>query len=157
MATDSAHDAKVERLRERYRELLEELRTIIPGSQVLFAFLLTAPFSARFEELDDFGRNVFVLVLLGVAAATVFFMAPAAFHRISSRPYRRTRLRYAIRFAITGMVLLAASMSGAVFVVTRFIFDDVAWAGAAAGAAVATLTAVLWYLLPRARSRRSPE
>lgn len=34
--------------RERYIELLGELRTVIPGVQVLFAFLLTAPFSSRF-------------------------------------------------------------------------------------------------------------
>lgn len=145
---------EAEQMRERYRELLEELRTVIPGSQVLFAFLLTVPFSSRFDQLDDFGRNVFILVLLGVAAATVCFLAPAAFHRISGHAHRHTRLRYAIRFAVTGMVLLGASMSGAVFLVTRFISRDTAWVGAASGIAVATLIVVLWYLVPLVRSRK---
>ncbi|MFW2513680.1 DUF6328 family protein [Demequina sp. SO4-13] len=147
-------DDEAEQLRERYRELLEELRTIIPGSQVLFAFLLTVPFSSRFDHLDSFGRNVFVAVLLCVAAATVFFLAPAAFHRVSDHAYRRARLRFAVRSTVVGMALLAAAMAGAVFVVTRFIFQDTSWVAVASGAAVVTLIAVLWYLMPLAHGRR---
>ncbi len=53
-------DDSAEQQRERYRELLEELRTIIPGVQVLFAFLLTVPFSSRFADLDELGRRAFM-------------------------------------------------------------------------------------------------
>ena len=46
-----------EEQRERYRELLEETRTVMPGTQVLFAFLLTAAFSTGFKDLDLLGRR----------------------------------------------------------------------------------------------------
>ena len=73
-----------EEARERYRELLEELRTIIPGVQVLFGFLLTVPFSARFDRLDDLGRDLYSVVLAGVALAIVVFLTPAAIHRFGA-------------------------------------------------------------------------
>ena len=36
------------RLDRELSELLEELRVILPGVEVLFAFLLTIPFTSRF-------------------------------------------------------------------------------------------------------------
>ncbi|WP_249644654.1 DUF6328 family protein [Nocardia sputi] len=154
MGSDSQPDDEVEQLRERYRELLEELRTIIPGSQVLLAFLLTVPFSSGFDDLDDLGRKVFTAVLLGVAAATALFLAPAVHHRTAPDEDRKTRLRLGIALTVAGMALLAASVSAAVFVVTRYIFDDNAWVGVASGAAVATFTATLWYVVPLVRLHR---
>jgi hypothetical protein len=53
-----ADEKDKEEERERYRELLEELRTIIPEAQVLFAFLLTVPFAARFSQIDSCGKIV---------------------------------------------------------------------------------------------------
>lgn len=140
-------DGDVEELRERYRELLEELRVIIPGVQVLFAFLLTVPFAARFDQLDDFGRVVFTGALLGVAVATVVFLTPAAIHRVSRYNDRRGRLHLAIRFTVVGMGVLGASVAAAVFVVARFIFENTP-VGALFGAAIAGLTVALWFIVP---------
>jgi hypothetical protein len=50
-------DQEKDEERQRYSELLGELRTVIPGVQVLFAFLLTVPFSSRFEQVDRVGRG----------------------------------------------------------------------------------------------------
>lgn len=144
--------------RERYRELLEELRTIIPGVQVLFAFLLTVPFSSRFADLDDVGVRVFSLALVTVGLAAVVFLTPAAYHRIAPRDDRRHRLRLGIRSTVAGMVLLAVSVGAAVFVVTRLIFAITSfpllssWSpttiASAAMAVVAGAAVVLWFLLP---------
>ncbi|MEZ5224245.1 MAG: DUF6328 family protein [Ilumatobacteraceae bacterium] len=122
----AALDARVdpdEEARERYRELLEELRTIIPGVQVLFGFLLTVPFSARFDRLDDLGRDLYSVVLAGVALAIVVFLTPAAIHRFGADGDRARRLRIGVRTAVAGMTLLATSMTIAVFVVARFVFS----------------------------------
>jgi len=70
--------------RERYQELLAELRTIIPGVQVLFAFLLTAPFSARFHLLDQLGHDIYAASLVGTALAAAVFLTPAAYHRLAT-------------------------------------------------------------------------
>ncbi len=156
--------AEEDEARERYRELLEELRTIIPGVQVLFAFLLTVPFSSRFAELDEVGVRVFALALVTVGLAAVIFLTPAAYHRIAPRDDRRQRLRLGIRSTVTGMALLAVSIVAAVFVVIRFIFDmtsnpvALGWS-AATIATIATVTVggaavVLWFVLPLFGRRR---
>lgn len=138
--------------RERYQELLAELRTIIPGVQVLFAFLLTAPFSARFDRVDDLGRNVYAASLVAAALAAAVFMAPAAYHRLATSSDRVTRINLAIQLTIAGMVLLALSVAGAVFVVGRYVFGSTA-TGAALAGGVGVITFGLWFLLPLSRNR----
>ena len=60
---DGADDrGKEERRRDRQMiELLNELRVALPGVQILFAFLLTVPFSQRFASLTAFQRDVYFL------------------------------------------------------------------------------------------------
>ncbi len=51
-------------------ELLQELRVILPGVQVLFAFLLTVAFTQRFTELDPYLKDIYFTALLSTAFAT---------------------------------------------------------------------------------------
>lgn len=143
--------------RERYRELLEELRTIIPGVQVLFAFLLTVPFASRFQELDQVGVGIFAVSLVTVGIAAVVFLTPAAYHRISPHDDRSERLRLGIRSTVAGMALLAVSVGAAVFVVTRLIFRTspplgVPWSATTIAAIATALVSggavLLWFALP---------
>lgn len=138
--------------RERYRELLAELRTIIPGVQVLFAFLLTVPFATRFAGLDRVGRDVFAASLLGTALAAAIFMTPAAYHRLAHDQDRATRLRVTIRLTLIGMVVLALSVSAAVFVVARFVFESTG-VGVVFGVVTALVTGCLWFVLPLVERR----
>ncbi len=133
--------------RERYRELLEELRTILPGVQVLFAFLLTAPFSQRFVQLDEYGRDLYATALVGTALAMVLLLTPASYHRVAPRDaHRLERLKVGVRLMVVGMLVLGVSVLVAVFAVLRFIFGpDV---GTAIVAPLAAVVIVLWYLLP---------
>jgi MFS family permease len=140
------NNAEEEELRERYRELLEEMRTILPGVQVLFAFLLMAPFNSRFEKLDHLGRVSYTVALLLTALSAFAFIAPAAFHRLAERADRKARLRWAVRLQVSGLTILALAMTTAVFVVARFVFGTT-WGGVLAGA-VAGAAALLWYLVP---------
>ena len=66
-------------------ELLNELRVVLPGVQVLFAFLLTVPFTQYFPKVTDSQKNVYFAALLLTAVATAFLIAPTAFHRIRWR------------------------------------------------------------------------
>jgi hypothetical protein len=150
-------DEDEEELRDRYRELLEELRTVSPGVSVLLAFLLTAPFGQRFTAVDDLGRDVYAGAVLGVALAVVLFWTPAAYHRLGERRDRSARLRVSVGLAIAGMALVAVSLSAVLFVVVRFVFDDTL-VGVVFGAVPLALVVVLWIGLPRlhgaARSER---
>lgn len=151
-------DDEVDEERERYRELLEELRTIIPGVQVLFAFLLTVPFSSRFETIDDLGAQVFAVSLLTVGLAAVVLLTPAAYHRLTPRHARSQRLKLGVRVAITGMALLSVAIGCAVFVVGRLIFATQSTApadvlsptgiGGALAAIISGTAVFLWFLLP---------
>ena len=147
-ANEDLEDADPEEQRERYRELLEELRTVMPGTQVLFAFLLTAVFSQRFEDLDRLARRSFAMALLLAALAAVTLMGPAAFHRMSRPGKRPERLRVSIVLQVVGMALLLASMTLVVFVAVRTIFGDTA-IGLAFAAATAGVGIGIWYVLPR--------
>lgn len=135
-----------EDVRDRYRELLEEFRTILPGVQVLFAFLLTAPFSTRFTDLDEFGRDLYGVALVGAALTVITFLAPTSYHRVAPRSARRKRLHTAIRLAVVGMLFLATSIMVAVAAVVRFVFGS-GVAGAVVGGLTITLL-MLWYVMP---------
>ena len=53
MATSPRDETEEERLDRNTGELLQELRVAQTGVQILFAFLLTLPFTQRFPELKS--------------------------------------------------------------------------------------------------------
>lgn len=112
-----------ERVDRELIELLNGLRVILPGVQVLLAFLLTVPFSSGFAKTDSTERIVyFVTVLLTVAAIGALTM-PAAYHRIRFRQGDKERmLRVSNVFAIVGLALLTLAMASVVFVITNVLY-----------------------------------
>lgn len=74
-----------ERADRELTELLQGLRTAVTGVQVLFAFLLTVPFSSRFAETTPAQRWCLYAALVAAALATTCFIAPAAQHRLLFR------------------------------------------------------------------------
>jgi hypothetical protein len=144
------NESKDERLDRELIELLNELRVALPGVQVLFAFLLTVPFSQRFGQLTDFQRDAYFATFLCAAFAPVFLIAPTAYHRLRFRDFDKERLiTTATRLSITGTVFLALAITGTVFVITHVLFDT-AVAAIAAGVLFGSL-AWFWYGLPLTR------
>lgn len=138
--------------RERYGELLQELRTVLPGVQVLFGFLLTVPFSNRFADLDDLGRDLYAATLIGVSLSTTALMTPAAYHRLAPDEDRSHRIQVAVRLTLCGIGLLAVSLSVAVFVVVRFAFESTRMGFLLGGIALVAFVA-LWLMMPLAQRR----
>jgi predicted neutral ceramidase superfamily lipid hydrolase len=145
-----------ERLDAEWIELLNEIRVLLPGVQVLFAFLLTVPFSARFDTTTDTQRGVYIAVLLGTALATILLMAPTSLHRLQFRQRRKEQIVIVShRLTIAGLAVLALAVAGAVFLVTDVVYGRAGALAAGIGTIVATL--VLWWLLPIAgRHRDAP-
>jgi ABC-type uncharacterized transport system YnjBCD permease subunit len=142
-----ADESEEERLDRELIELLNELRVALPGVQVLFAFLLTLPFTQRFERLSGVPEAMYIVALIAAAAGAAFLIAPSAYHRIRWRDRDKERLlRTANRQAITGTVCLAVGIASSVYLVTSFLYGD----GVAVpiAALVAGLLAWLWYGLP---------
>jgi hypothetical protein len=136
-----------ERTARELIELLNELRVILPGVQVLFAFLLMVPFTQRFPDLDDLETGVFFMTLLCTAVATALLIAPSAHHRILWRGgVREQRLVLGNILTIAGLIFLLPAIVGVVFVITAFIF------GLTAAVVVTGLLALffvmLWFVFP---------
>jgi amino acid permease len=118
------HETEKQRWDRNFADLLQELRVAQTGIQILFAFLLTLPFSNRFPEVTQFQKDVYVVALLAAAGATAMIIAPVAFHRALFRQGRKPELvRYAHAMATGGLFFLLVSMVSAVLLVTDFILD----------------------------------
>jgi cation transport ATPase len=145
--SESDEESRKEQLDRELMELLQELRVVIPGVQVLLAFLLTAPFQQRFAELPGSMRNAFFASIVCATLATAFLIAPSAHHRLRWRAGEKERLvRVGNQMAIIGTVFLAAAIVLALYVITDVLFTT----------NLAVLTAIgglvvfggLWYVLP---------
>jgi Kef-type K+ transport system membrane component KefB len=149
-------ESKGERLDRELMELLQELRVVMPGVQVLLAFLLTAPFQQRFADLPGSLRNAFFASIACATVATVLLIAPSAHHRLRWRARDKERLlRIGNQMALWGTVFLAAAIVLALYVVTNILFtSDLALLTAGAAAVV---FAALWYVLPMVGRRASSE
>jgi Family of unknown function (DUF6328) len=142
-----AEESKKERLNRELMELLQELRVVIPGVQVLLAFLLTAPFQQRFADLPGSMRNAFFASIACATLATAFLIAPSAHHRLRWRAGEKEPLvRIGNQMAIAGTVFLAAAIVLALYVITDVLFSTTLAILTAAGAVV--VFAGLWYALP---------
>src|SRR5881296_174363 len=112
----SSAESKEERLDRELIELLNELRVALPGVQVLFAFLLTVPFSQRFQRLTGTQRSVYFASF--ICAALAILIAPSSYHRLLFRHRDKERMLFTSnRLAIAGMALAAVSVSGVVFLI----------------------------------------
>jgi Family of unknown function (DUF6328) len=131
---EAGEDAQ-ERSAREVVELLQELRVVLPGVQVLFAFLLTVPFTQRFAQLT------------GTAAATALLIAPSAHHRLLwRRGAREERLQVGNLLTILGLVFLVPAMVGVIFVITDLMFGSPTAVGVTV--AMAASFVLLWFLLP---------
>jgi hypothetical protein len=155
---DSEHEgpdpseSDAERINRNLNELLGELRVAIPGVQVLFAFLLTVPFSQRFARVGSFERDVYLVTLLLTAIASALLIAPSAYHRIEFRVGDRPHIvTVAQRLTLAGFAFLALAMTGAVLLITRYLFSVTTTIVVVS--LVFAMFATLWGLLPLGRRR----
>jgi len=134
-------------------ELLQEVRVVQTGVQVLFAFLLIAPLSAGFEDVGQRARLEYFFSLAAAGAASVLLMAPTAYHRILFRLGDKEHLvAVSNRFTLAGLVFVALAMLGSLLFVSDVLFGDVVMFVTVAVAA--TLIVVCWCVAPLLRRRR---
>ena len=149
---DGRNETDKERLDRNLNELLGELRQVMPGVQVLFAFLLVVPFNERFTEITEFQRAVYYVTLMATALATAFLVAPSTIHRLEFRADDKEWIVFTgNRLAIVGFVFLALAITSAVLLVTHFVYSDTF--AVVMTAVIASLLFVLWFVVGAARRR----
>ena len=131
-------------------ELLQELRVVLAGVQILFAFLLALAFTADLDERGPFAATVYTVTLMSTACATVVLVAPVSFHRTVFRRRRKEQLvDFADRALLVGLALLLVSITSAVLLVLDVVLGR--WAAVAGSGVVVLLGLVTWYAVPLRR------
>jgi hypothetical protein len=147
-------ETREQRVDRNLLELLNELRVALPGVQVLFGFLLVAPFNQRFGAATDLERALYFAALVLTALSAMCLIAPSVHHRIQFR--RQAKEEIVVMgnsLAITGLALLALAMVSVIFLIVDFLFNTLV--AALTTALVAAAFAGVWYLIPF-RGRRRP-
>jgi hypothetical protein len=133
-------------LRDRYYGLLQELRVVVTGVQVLLAFLLTVPFAQGFTRLDGAQRAWFGGALVSATLSVIAFVTPAAMHRYGKRTARGDRLAISISATRVGLFFLACAVLLSFGVVVDYLYSRTAALLLVALVSVAIL--VGWVLIP---------
>jgi hypothetical protein len=140
-------ESEQDRWQRNFTDLLQELRVAQTGVQILFAFLLTLPFSNGFERTTAFQRDVYLVALLAAAGATAMIISPVAFHRALFRQGRKPELvRFAHRMATGGLAFMLVSMVSSVLLITDFVLS-MPLAGVLA-AVTGVFFLIFWVILP---------
>ena len=136
-----------QRADRNFVELLQELRVMQTGVQILFALLLTVSFTAAFAAADGFQRTVYVITLVFCAVATALFTAPVAFHRrLFQRDRKAEVVRAAHRLLQAGMLVLLVAVVGALLLVVDEAVGRVP--GLLVSSLVGAVFVLLWFVLP---------
>jgi hypothetical protein len=146
-------ETHLERLDRNTGELMQELRVVATGIQVMFGFLLIVPFNTGFRRVSSFEETLYFIALLCVAISSVLLLAPTIHHRIL---FRRGEKAYLVslgnRLSIVAMVFLGVGFTAILIVVADFVVGGVT--PILVGVASAVAIGFLWFGLPLARRDR---
>ena len=138
------HETKAERLDRELTELVQELRVLLPGVQVLFAFLLTVPFSIGFRSVTGAERVLFFIALSATTVSAVLMIAPSARHRARFRDRDKEAIIVSSNhLTLASTAFLAIAMVAVVILVGDYLYGWVV--GIVAGAVTFGLVAWFWY------------
>lgn len=146
---DDRHETATERLDRNWNEMLQELRVLQTGVQLLTGFLLTLPFQQRFLRISHTERGIYLATVACSIAATVFLQTPVIVHRMLFRRHQRAEtVLLAHRLALLGAVLLGLAVVGVTTLIASVVSGPAA--GVAVGATALALLLVMWVVVPLA-------
>jgi hypothetical protein len=152
-ADDGRKETSKERLDRNFEELTGELRVVITGVQVLFAFLLVVPFNTGFAHVGGYERAVYFVTLLLASLSALCMIAPSAQHRFLFRHDDKRHIVFTSnRIVIAGLAFLALAMCGCLLLVATKLFGEIA--GLLTLFLAAIPFAVLWFVAPLSRRHR---
>ncbi|MCS5715776.1 DUF6328 family protein [Herbiconiux sp. CPCC 205716] len=150
---DGRDESENERLDRNWNEMLQELRVIQTGTQILTGFLLAAAFQSRFDDLDDYQRTVYLCLVVASILTTVFGLAPVSLHRALFRMRAKDRVVHLTdRILEFTMIGVAVTLAGTALLIFDFVLGRAA--GLVAGAVVLAAVLALWVVVPRVARRR---
>lgn len=150
---DPRPESEAERDDRNLAELLQELRISGLGVQVLFGFLLSLPFTARFARLSQAQHDLYLASLVLCAVATALLLGPVAYHRVVFRRRQKEPLvRAASVMATLGLAAVGLAVSTSVLLASSTVATGLpAWL---ITVFIVLLFGGLWFAFPLARRHR---
>ncbi|HEY7107611.1 MAG TPA: DUF6328 family protein [Acidimicrobiia bacterium] len=151
MASGSAASESPPRdLDRELSELLQGLRIMLPGVQVLLAFLLTVPFTNRYTTLSSGERALYFAAVMTTAVSVVILVTPVIQHRMRFREHdKEALLELSNRLLIAATIFVGASLGLVILLITEYLYGLVA--AVVVTIALLLLASVLWYVSPVSR------
>lgn len=144
---DDRGETEAEKLDRNWAELLQELRVIQTGTQILTGFLLTLAFQPRFADLDQYQVDTYLGLVISAGLATILALTPVSLHRVLFRKKAKAEIvRIANRLLKVTLAAVGITLVGTIML----IFDVVVGrqAGWIAGGATLVLVVLAWLVLP---------
>jgi hypothetical protein len=140
-------ESEAHQLDRNWAELVQELRVIGTGVQILFAFLLSIPFQARFARTTAFQRDDYLATLMLSGTAAAIFIAPVAVHRLLFRFRVKDEVVNVTNvLALCGLASLSLAMIGSILLVSDWVAGRLGAEICSGGAALVLLGA--WFAFP---------
>jgi hypothetical protein len=139
-------ESEAHQLDRNRAELVQELRVIGTGVQILFAFLLGIAFQARFARTTGFQRDDFLVTLMLSGTAAAIFIAPVAVHRLLFRFRVKDEVVNVTNvLAIGGLASLSLALIGAILLVSDWVAGGLGAGICTGSAAFVLLTGWLYW------------
>lgn len=145
---DGRNETRVERYDRNWGDILQELRAVQTGTQIISGFLLAAVFQPRFADLDTYQLVLYLLLVVFACTATLLGLGPVILHRMLFGQRQKARIvRIGSGLLLADLVVVSLLAAG----VTSLIFDVALGRPAGFIALGAALLAVvlLWTIVPR--------
>ena len=144
---DGRDETPEERADRNWNEVLQELRVLQTGTQILTGFLLALAFQPAFADLSDTQRVVYLALVVLSAISSIVALAPVALHRVLFQQRAKPAV---VRYGHVALITALLTVSVLVVGVVAFVFDVVLDGAAAWWALIplALLILVLWLVVP---------
>jgi cytochrome bd-type quinol oxidase subunit 2 len=151
-AEEVRNETPGERLDRKWNDILQELRVVMTGTQLITGFLLAVAFQPKFDELERSEVILYLVLVVLATTATMLGLAPVILHReLSGQKQKERVVRIANVLLLTLLVVVSLVAAG----VAMLIFDVTVSrpAGWIAGAIALVLLLVFWIVVPRIGKR----
>ncbi|SDF94953.1 MULTISPECIES: DUF6328 family protein [unclassified Duganella] len=130
-----------------FSDMLSEMRILLPGAQMLSAFLVILPFNSGFAQIVHMEKLLFLATFFFALTSLVLLSAPAIQHRVMRPLKDRVRFkRIATRQIVAGAFALAIALVLGTDLVISEVFG--ATVGLIVASVMALLILIIWWLMP---------
>lgn len=135
-------------LEQKIQHLLEEIKIVLPGTQILLAFQLTSVFAPGFEELSGYLKDIYLVSIFLSILGIIMILTITTFHRIAEHGDDSHNFHTVASYLLMiNLFCVSLALSLVLYVVTMVIAPNSDLALFASTATFA-LALAFWFIFP---------